>query len=115
MATSPYDFAGQMYALLPAVYHRYDNSDNAASDAGLASADQDKGPLRRFLDLPGAQFDQIYSSARAALSLYEIDRTPANLLPLLAQWIGWRTDYRLEAGDSATRSVSRRRSIRRSD
>jgi hypothetical protein len=99
MATAPYDFAGQMYALLPAVYHRYDQVRQSASGAALAPADQDKGPLRRFLDLPGAQFDQIYSLARAALGLHELDRAPGNLLPLLAQWIGWRTDYSLEVGE----------------
>src|SRR5262249_19587101 len=55
MATAPYGFAGQMYALLPALYHRYDEAQTSAADAGLAPADRGKGPLRRFLDLPGAQ------------------------------------------------------------
>ena len=66
---------------------------------GLAPADRDKGQLRRFLDLPGAQLDQIYSLARAALDLHDLDRAPGNLLPLLAQWIGWRTDHSLEVGE----------------
>src|SRR5439155_11975257 len=56
LATAPYDFAGQMYALLPAVYHRYDEAQGLTSGSGPAA----KGQLRGFLDLPGSQFDQIY-------------------------------------------------------
>ena len=80
MATAPYDFADQMYNLLPAVYRRYD---------------ADRAQLRRFLDIPGAQLDQLYSLARAALHLSDTDRVDGSLLPLLAQWIGWRTDLGL--------------------
>ena len=80
MATSPNDHAGQMYALLPAVYRRYDQH----------------GQLRRFLELPGAQLDLLYSFAKAALDLTEAGRAHGSLLPLLAGWIGWRTDHRLE-------------------
>jgi hypothetical protein len=93
LATAPYDFAGQMYALLPAVYHRYDEAAGPTSDGAVAAADRSKGQLRRFLDLPGSQFDQIYSLARAALYFLDLDRVEGVLLPLLAQWIGWRTDY----------------------
>ncbi len=103
VATAPYDFAEQMYALLPAVYHRYDEaqgptSQGPTSDSGVTAADRAKGQLRRFLDLPGSQFDQIYSLARAALGFYDLDRVEGSLLPLLAQWIGWQTDHRLEVG-----------------
>jgi hypothetical protein len=96
LATAPYDFAGQMYALLPALYHRYDEAQGLVSDTGEAPADSAKGQLRRFLDLPGSQFDQIYSLARAALGFYNLDRVEGSLLPLLAQWIGWRIDRNLE-------------------
>ena len=96
MATSPYDFAGQMYSLLPALYHRYDEAQGPSSDTALAPADRANGQLRRFLDLPGGQFDQIYSLARAALGFYNLDRVPGSLLPLLAQWIAWQTDNPLE-------------------
>lgn len=96
LATAPYDFAGQMYALLPAVYHRYDEAAGPTSDSAVAAADRGKGQLRRFLDLPGSQFDQIYSLARAALNFVDVDRVEGVLLPLLAQWIGWHTDYSLE-------------------
>lgn len=51
MATGPYNMAGQMAELLPALYHRYDT---VVTDAAtLAPADRQKGQLRRFLDLPG--------------------------------------------------------------
>jgi hypothetical protein len=36
--------------------------------------------------------------ARAALGFCDLDRVPGSLLPLLAQWIAWRTDNRLELG-----------------
>jgi hypothetical protein len=97
-ATAPYGFSGQMYSLLPAVYHRYDESQGPATDAALSAADRLRGQLQRYLDLPGSQFDQMYSLARAALNLYDLDKVEGSLLPLLAQWIGWRTDYSLEIG-----------------
>jgi phage tail-like protein len=84
-ATGRYDFAGLMYDLLPRIYRRYDG-------AGPP------GPLRRFLDLPGGQLDELYSRIAAALLLHDVDRVDGSLLPLLAEWIGWRTDYRLSVG-----------------
>jgi phage tail-like protein len=90
MATASYGFGAQMFAMLPAVYHRYDA---ALTNRHVEPADRDKGVLRRFLDLTGGQMDQLYSLARAALDLHDLDRVEGALLPLLAQWIGWRTDY----------------------
>jgi hypothetical protein len=75
MVTGAYDFAGRMMRMLPSIYHRYDT-----------------GQLRAFLDLPGGQFDQLYSFARAALNVHDIDSLDGKLLPLLAQWIGWTID-----------------------
>lgn len=72
--------ADWMYALLPALYQRYDGA----------------GQLRRFLDLPGGQLDLLHTAARALLDLYDPARVDGRLLPLLADWIGWKTDYRLE-------------------
>lgn len=97
MATAPYDFAGQIYAMLPAIYRRYDAGRTPAPGTGLPS-DRDKGELRRFLDLPGGELDQLYSFARAALSLANLDRVEGRLLPLLADWIGWLTNYTLPVG-----------------
>ncbi|MBM0745403.1 hypothetical protein JOY44_28680 (plasmid) [Phormidium sp. CLA17] len=81
MATAPYNTAGQLYDLLPAIYHRYD---------------AESGQLRDFLELPGEQLDQLYSFATALLNAYNLDRVDGRLLPLLAEWIGWQTDYRIE-------------------
>ena len=72
--------AARMYALLPALYHRYDEA----------------GQLRRFLDLPGGQLDLLWSGARALLDLFDVGRVDGRLLPLLAEWIAWKTDFRLE-------------------
>lgn len=94
LATAPYDFAGQIYAMLPAIYRRYDAGRTPGPGTGLPS-DRDKGELRRFLDLPGGELDRLYSFARAALSLANLDRVEGPLLPLLADWIGWPTNYGL--------------------
>jgi phage tail-like protein len=81
MATAPYNTAKQMFDLIPSIYHRYD---------------AESGQLRDFLELPGGQFDQLYSFATALLNAYNLDRVDERLLPLLAEWIGWQTDYRTE-------------------
>jgi hypothetical protein len=95
MTSAPYDMAGQMYALLPRIYHRYDTTLPTTTPHGMAEADRQRGQLRRFLDLPGGQLDQLYSYARAMLDLYDIDKVDGRLLPLLARWIGWETNHRL--------------------
>jgi hypothetical protein len=96
MASSPYDLAGQMMALLPAIYHRYDTAlPKPPFPDGMSEQDRQRGQLRRFLDLPGSHLDQVYSFAKATLNLYDIDRTDGIVLPLLAQWIGWDTDFTL--------------------
>ena len=97
MPIAPYDFAGRIYAMLPAVYRRYDAGRTPAPGTGLPS-DQDKGELRRFLDLPGGELDRLYSFTRAALSLSDLYRVEGQLLPLLANWIGWQTNYGLPVG-----------------
>ena len=94
LATSSYDHARQMHALLPGVYHRYDTK--ISNDSALAPIDRTRGQLRRFLDLPGGQLDLLHSVARAALGFHDIGRVDGGLLPLLAQWIAWRTDTLLE-------------------
>ena len=94
-ATSPFNSAGQMAELLPAIYHRYDTLLPKAS-AGLMGADRQQGQLRRFLALPGSQLDQMISQARRLLDCYDLDQVDGALLPLLAQLIGWSTNYGLE-------------------
>jgi hypothetical protein len=97
MSTAPYDFGGLMHRMLPAIYHRYDTDLPAKQyESVLSAEDMQRGQLRRFLDLPGSQLDQFYSFATAALNFHDIRQVDGKLLPLLAQWIGWDTDYTLE-------------------
>ena len=94
LATGTYNTAGQLADLLPALYHRYDTV--LAKPHAVAPEDRQKGQLRRFLDLPGGQLDLLYSFARAMLDFHNIEKVDGQLLPLLADWIGWQIDYRLE-------------------
>jgi len=95
-ATTPYGYGGQMEALLPALYRRYDEAAAKHNPAGLLPEDVDRGPLRRLLEVTGSQLDQLHSSARTLLDLYDPERVDGRLLPLLSDWIGWPTDHRLD-------------------
>ncbi len=97
MAVSPYGFAEQLYGLLPSIYRRYDAERTPAIRPG-DPAGQVLGQLRGFLDLPGGELDRLYSLLRSALSLTDLDRVDGNLLPLLADWIGWPTDFGRSVG-----------------
>ncbi|MEW6519552.1 MAG: phage tail protein [Thermodesulfobacteriota bacterium] len=95
MATSACGFGSRMFELLPRIYHRYDTAapaDPAIVPAALSRA----GQLRRFLEVPGSMLDLLYSHAVAARNLHNTDSIDGRLLPLLAQWIAWQIDYRLE-------------------
>lgn len=81
LAGARYDTAERMFRLLPAIYHRYD---------------ADGGQLHRFLQIPGGQLDLLQSYTSALLDAYDTDRTDGRMLPLLAGWIGWNLDFRLE-------------------
>ena len=94
MATGPCGMAEQMYDLLPRIYHRYDT----VLSHKVQDDDKQKGELRRLLDIPGSQLDQLHSFAKAALDLLDVEKVDGRLLPLLAEWIGWQTDYRNEIG-----------------
>ena len=96
LATAANGFGGLMYRLLPAIYHRYDTALPRAGTEALSEADLDRGQLRRFLDLPGGELDRLYSFARSLLDACDLEKVDGRLLPLLAQWIGWKTDFRLE-------------------
>lgn len=95
LATSSYGIADQLYRLLPQIYHRYDQALAASPPDGLAPEDREKGPLRRLLAVVGSHFDLIQSHAKAVQDLHDVSRLDGRLLPLLADWIGWRTNYRL--------------------
>ena len=94
MATGPYGSADQMYDLLPRIYHRYDTT-IPQDPTAVQDEDRDKGQLRRFLDIVGGEFDQFQSFAKAVLDFHDPHKLDGSLLPLLAQWIGWDTDFRL--------------------
>lgn len=79
LATAPNGYAATMQGLLPAIYHRYD---------------KDTQFLARFLRLAGGQLDQLHSLASFSRQLRKLEATPGTLLPLLAQWIAWKTDYK---------------------
>lgn len=96
LATGPYNMAGQMHELLPAIYHRYDTKLPLSVPPGMTAADQARGQLRRFLALPGAQLDQFVSLAKTIPDLADLQNVDGALLPLLAKWIAWCTDHRLE-------------------
>jgi hypothetical protein len=86
----------EMYGLLPSIYHRYDTVRPRRITPGMRPEDRFRGALQRFLDLPGGQLDQLYSHATAVLGFLDLERVDGRLLPLLAEWIGWSTDYSLE-------------------
>ncbi len=96
MSSSPYNMAEQMYKFLPGIYYRYDTKKPPVEFLdNMLEPDRERGQLRRFLDIPGSQLDQIYSFARAMLDFLNIDKVNGSLLPLLAHWIGWQLDFRL--------------------
>lgn len=93
MATGSYESAALAYRMLPAIYRRMDELQVHGADERLAAADRAKGPLRRYLDLFGGQLDLIRSHAAAARNFSDSRQVDGALLPLLAQWIGWKTDF----------------------
>lgn len=113
IATGVYNMAGQMYGLLPGIYHRYDTvlpkypheeteriaEEHPYPTEEMVEEDKGRGQLRRFLDLPGVQLDQLYSLAKAMLDFLDIDKVDGRLLTYLAQWIGWPLDYRKEIAE----------------
>lgn len=94
MATSPYASGEYLYKNLPGVYRTFDTATTLAATI-LASADTGKGQLQRFLEMFGFQFDLLRSFASGMRTFYDLRRIDAQLLPLLAQWIGWQTDFTL--------------------
>lgn len=87
MATAVHGIPDQMAGLLPAIYRRYDAAGPIVND---------KGFLQRFLQVVGGELDLLQSFNRALLHAHNPNRVDGNLLPLLAQWIGWNTDFQLE-------------------
>ncbi len=94
MATSPYLTGAYLYKNLAGIYKTFDTALPPAT-AGVDPADANKGQLLRFVEMFGLQFDLVRSFAAGMRTFYDIGRIDANLLPLLAQWIGWQTDFTL--------------------
>ena len=98
MATSHMAYAQHMYELLPLIYLRYDKS--VPEDPSLvAEEDREKGQLRRFVDVLGGQLDLLHSYAQELENAHSAQRADGGMLPLLAQWIGWRLDLKQELDD----------------
>jgi phage tail-like protein len=83
MATQCYGFADRLYRLLPEVHRTYDEP----SPSGRG-----QGPLRKFLEIFGAALDYYRSRAEDLRGRHDVLQAPADLLPHLAQWIGWDLD-----------------------
>ncbi len=94
MATTAYASAEHLYEWLPSLYRRYDTLLPPVV-AQLDPADLQKGQLRRLVEMFGAEFDLLRSYASAARNFSDVGRVDGALLPLLAQWLGWPTDYSL--------------------
>lgn len=91
MATAPYETAAHLYKNLPSISRRYDTS--RPPDIVPLAADREKGQLQRLVEMVGSQFDLLRSSASAMNTFSDRERVDGVLLPLLASWIGWETNY----------------------
>ena len=94
MSTTPYQTGEYLYNNLPGIYQSYDTvlpPPNPAVDP----ADLSKGQLRRFLDMFGLEFDLLRSYASGMKGFFDPSQIDGTLLPLMASWIGWQTDYTL--------------------
>lgn len=80
MAASHYGSEAELYKLVPAIYRRYDTD----------------GELKRFLEIFGPQLDLIRSFIAGTRNFSKLDQCHGALLPLLAQWIGWETNFSLD-------------------
>jgi phage tail-like protein len=94
LSTTGYDTASQLYDALPAVYQRYDTA-LPPPVPQLDPEDAGKGQLRRLVEMYGSQFDLLRSYTSAMRNFADVERVDGALLPLLAQWLGWQTDFSL--------------------
>jgi hypothetical protein len=92
MTSTPYQTAAYLYRNIPGVYQGYDTATPPPSPA-LDLADVSKGQLLRLIEMFGPQFDLIRSFAGGMQTFFDPNSINGTLLPLLAQWIGWQTNY----------------------
>ncbi|HEU4389341.1 MAG TPA: hypothetical protein VFV34_16170, partial [Blastocatellia bacterium] len=94
LATTSYETANQLYSELPALYSMLDTV--VPPDlAELDPEDRQKGQLRRLVELFSSQFDLIRSYTAATRDFSDVNRIDGGLIQLLADWIGWQTDFTL--------------------
>ena len=79
LSTSPSGHSDGMYEQLPEIYRRYDKQSLF---------------LKRFLDIVGGQLDQIESYTHFLREAHDVNVTSDIMLPLLGDWIGWKTDFK---------------------
>jgi hypothetical protein len=94
MATTAYGTGASLYSDLPALYQRYDTI-KPPDVPGLDPAERDKGQLLRLVEMFGLQFDLLRSFASGMQNFYDLTQIDGTLLPLLAEWIGWQTNFTL--------------------
>jgi phage tail-like protein len=95
LATTPYQTADELYRNLPALYQRFDTVVPPLDVPVPDEADKTKGQLRRLIEMFGLQFDLLRSFAGGMRDFSDVERIDGALLPLLADWIGWQTDFTL--------------------
>jgi hypothetical protein len=94
ITTTPYKTAEDLYKDLPGLYRNYDLF-LPPEVPELDPVDKDKGQLQRLVEMFGLQFDLLRSFASGVRDFSNIDQIDGALLPLLAQWIGWQTNFTL--------------------
>jgi hypothetical protein len=96
MTTGSYQSAELMYRYLPSLYRRFDTSiPPTLLPRELDPADAKRGQLLRMIEIFGLQVDLLRSFAKGVRDFSSIDRVDGELLPLLAEWIGWDTSFNL--------------------
>ena len=92
MTTTPYQSAAHLYRSLPEIYRAHDTELPAPSSVPDPD-DARKGQLLRFIEMFGPTFDLLRSYASGTRSFRDVDNIDGALLPLLAQWVGWQTNF----------------------
>ncbi|MFZ3566655.1 phage tail protein [Streptomyces sp. BH097] len=106
LATDDHGLVERLYRMLPAVHQRDDLPlrpdeahalDPAVQDRlrALPPELRDAGQLRRYLAAAAAPLALMRSTAEGLRQLRDIDRTPPEYLPPMAEFLDWRTDHTL--------------------
>jgi hypothetical protein len=94
----PHGHGALLYDLLPEVHRRLDTvarPADAPSAPGIPEAAPRSGQLRRLLDVAGASFDAVRSTADGLRTLRDTHDADLRFLGLIAQGIGWPLDVKL--------------------